>query len=389
MINSIRDEFQKVIIKARELAIEFGHDFIDYEHFFVAMLNLECHAQKYLSDCDVRKYHNRLATLFSGGNTISDDGSLPLTVRGERIIKHCDAIAAQVNDEEVGSIHLLLAIISYNNSLAELLKKSGIIFYEIVSKAIMKPMDKFHPPIRLLRRKPYSALGKFFLSKAGIKNKVTAFHEQAIDLFEFEEYDDCIKICKVGKSLSANYEPFMALIAYSYFEKRELKEALGHFLKLCREYPGSDDYFVTLAYIYDDTGMYLKAEEILDTLLAKLPDNETVLNNKAFNLCNQGKFKEAILYYERAIAIDPDFAYAWDNLGYAKYKLGDTEEALSLIEKSLQLDKGNSYAYKYKGIIFMEQNNKVAALENFNLALKYGYTKKYGEKVMNLIQQLS
>jgi tetratricopeptide (TPR) repeat protein len=117
------------------------------------------------------------------------------------------------------------------------------------------------------------------------------------------------------------------------------------------------------------------------------PDNSTILNNRAFNLYRQGRYAEAIPFYEKAISIDPQFAYPWDNLGFIKYKLGFTEEAFQLIDKALELDRGNSYAYMYKGKIHMEQGNKIQAMENFQLALRYGFTETYGDEVVQLIKQ--
>ena len=128
--------------------------------------------------------------------------------------------------------------------------------------------------------------------------------------------------------------------------------------------------------------------DIIDKLLLLQPDNYIYLNNKGFNLIRQTRYKESISFSEKSIQENPVFSYSWNNLGFAKYKLGETDNAISNINKSIELDKSNAYAYKNKGIIYFEMGNKEEALKNFNLSLKFGYTEKYDNEVLHLLEQL-
>ena len=58
---------------------------------------------------------------------------------------------------------------------------------------------------------------------------------------------------------------------------------------------------------------------------------------KGFILRAERKYPEAAHEFEIAIARDPNFAQAYDDLGAAQYRLGQPEKALPLLEKALRL----------------------------------------------------
>ncbi|RKZ21614.1 hypothetical protein DRQ16_03375, partial [bacterium] len=53
---------------------------------------------------------------------------------------------------------------------------------------------------------------------------------------------------------------------------------------------------------------------------------------------NQGRFQEAVTSFKEAIRIDPEFAEAYYNLGFALSKMGEYEEALKATKKALEIN---------------------------------------------------
>lgn len=51
-----------------------------------------------------------------------------------------------------------------------------------------------------------------------------------------------------------------------------------------------------------------------------------------------GKVEEAARSYRQALALDPDFADAYINLGNALDRLGKSDEAIATYQKALELD---------------------------------------------------
>lgn len=96
-----------------------------------------------------------------------------------------------------------------------------------------------------------------------------------------------------------------------------------------------------------------------DKLGAKsLSDNPQAMElySKALKVTEKGKYKDAIEYYKQALALDPNFVFAWDNMGLCHRRLGNYDEALAAYNKSLTIDPTGSMplqnipiVYTYKG----------------------------------------
>ena len=65
-------------------------------------------------------------------------------------------------------------------------------------------------------------------------------------------------------------------------------------------------------------------------------------------LYSQGKYEEAIPYYNAAIEINPNYVRAWYNKGSALYALGRYEEALECYNKVLELDISHGLSVQYR-----------------------------------------
>ncbi len=383
------EECKLVIEEARKLALKYKHDAIGFDHFFIGMLNTDCLANEYLKSFDAENWNMEFGKRYTDNGTHSEDDSVAITNEAETILFHANTFAENSNHEAINSIHILLSIINYDNYITEALQKKGIVFEDLAASAFNDSIKKIPSGIELIWTKPYSKFEKFFLSKSEIKKKIDDLYYYAHTYFHYGEYDNCCIACDIGLSLDSAYNPFSILKACSFLHKREFAKAIQYLEVLSAEYPNDNIHLHNLQYSYEENGDYMKSSAVLDTLLERLPNNDVYLNNKGFNFNNLGKYQESIYYYEKAIEYNPTFAYAWDNMGFSKYKLGDTEEGLRLIDYSLELDKGNAYAYRNKGIIFMEQQDHIRAIENFNLALKFGYTKRYGDEVINLLKKIS
>lgn len=80
--------------------------------------------------------------------------------------------------------------------------------------------------------------------------------------------------------------------------------------------------------------------------------------NDGNKYAEKGKNEKAIECYVKAVKADPEFAFAWDNLGLCYRKVNNYEEAIKCYKKSLEVDP--------YGILPIQ-----------NLAVVYEYTKDY------------
>lgn len=96
--------------------------------------------------------------------------------------------------------------------------------------------------------------------------------------------------------------------------------------------------------------------------------------------------KEAIEYYKEAIALDPEFAFAYDNMGLSYRKLNDIDNAIIAYQKSLAIDPDGAMplqniavAYQYKKEFYkaIEAYKKLAELDSKNPEIYYGIGNVY------------
>ena len=66
-------------------------------------------------------------------------------------------------------------------------------------------------------------------------------------------------------------------------------------------------------------------------------------------LYNLKRYEEALVAYEQAIRLDPNYVLAYDNKGDALYRLKRYEEALVACEQAIRLDPNYVLAYNNKG----------------------------------------
>jgi tetratricopeptide (TPR) repeat protein len=107
-----------------------------------------------------------------------------------------------------------------------------------------------------------------------------------------------------------------------------------------------------------DLGNYTGAILYYDKALAIDPKYVDALNNKGFALDNLGNDVEAILYYDKDLATQPNDTYALNNKGAALNNLGNYTGAILYYNKALAIDPKNSFALTNKdAILHMLGNN--------------------------------
>jgi tetratricopeptide (TPR) repeat protein len=102
-----------------------------------------------------------------------------------------------------------------------------------------------------------------------------------------------------------------------------------------------------------------------------VPGNATTLYYKGLALYYLGNYTGAIVYFDKALAIDPKLMAPLGNTGLALGALGNYTGAILYYDKVLAIDPRDVHALTDKGVALHD-------LGNYTGAIKYGNTQGFG-----------
>ncbi len=124
------------------------------------------------------------------------------------------------------------------------------------------------------------------------------------------------------------------------------------------------------AQLLRDAGRFADAYAVLDAALAKHPDEPELLYEAALSAEKIGKLDILEQDLRRLIAIKPDYAHAYNALGYS---LADhnvrLDEATQLIDKALELAPGDPFILDSKGWVLFRKGDTAGAIDTLKKAL--------------------
>ena len=121
--------------------------------------------------------------------------------------------------------------------------------------------------------------------------------------------------------------------------------------------------------------------------LSLRPDYAEAYNNLGFALKDRGELNEAIVSYKKALSLKPDYAEAYNNPGFALKDRGELNEAIVSYKKALSLKPDYAEAYYNLGIAFHNNGQLSKAILSYEklLALRPDYAGAYN-KLANTFQ---
>ena len=85
-----------------------------------------------------------------------------------------------------------------------------------------------------------------------------------------------------------------------------------------------------------------------------------------------GNDRDAIKYFEKAIALDPENSNAYFEQGLSYGQLNDYQKALPLMDKAIRMKPQNGLYYYGRGRVYLLSGDKDKALADFKIAAEFG-----------------
>ncbi|MGA2279712.1 MAG: tetratricopeptide repeat protein [Verrucomicrobiota bacterium] len=118
------------------------------------------------------------------------------------------------------------------------------------------------------------------------------------------------------------------------------------------------------------TSCWRNSESLWTHTLACTSDNFIAHNNLGIALIPKDQVDEAIVHYQKALQIKPDYAEAHNNLGNALLKKGSVDEAITQYQKALQINPNYAEAHHNLGSALLQKGSVDEAIVHYQKALQ-------------------
>ncbi len=105
----------------------------------------------------------------------------------------------------------------------------------------------------------------------------------------------------------------------------------------------------------------------------KETDSIAHLNQGTF-FVKKGQYDRSIACFNKAIAINPKLAMAYNSRGFAYYKKGQNDEAISDYTKAIEINPKLADAYNNRGLAYFYRREYEKAWDDVHKAQNLGYT---------------
>jgi tetratricopeptide (TPR) repeat protein len=114
---------------------------------------------------------------------------------------------------------------------------------------------------------------------------------------------------------------------------------------------------------------YIQAIQYFDKALAIEPNNDDALYDKGAALNQLGNYTQAIPYLDKALAIEPNYTGALEDKGAALNQLGNYTQAIPYLDKALAIEPNDKIALAHKGAALIGLSNYKQAIPYLDKAL--------------------
>ncbi len=164
--------------------------------------------------------------------------------------------------------------------------------------------------------------------------------------------------------------------AAEYRRQGKYEKALSDYEMLLLTRKSSSTY-MSAAQCASQIGNYKKTLQYYEEYLKFNPNSSAALNNVGHELRKIGKFKDAEIYYKKAIDVSPRNAYPLVGQTVVAYMQGDADKAFSIIDAALLLETKSKIAAMARGSLNLYEGDLEAAEADLKQALSDPQQVKY------------
>ncbi|MBA3950096.1 MAG: sulfatase-like hydrolase/transferase, partial [Acidobacteria bacterium] len=179
-------------------------------------------------------------------------------------------------------------------------------------------------------------------------------------------FDEAVALYRDVIARRADTEDAYRKLALLYWRQGRADEAVATLELALRNGVTQSEVRIKLGEYLAESGRPARAIELLSATAGRDPDALIALGN-AYTLADRPR--DAIATYERLLAVDPDNALAYENIGAAYLGAGRHAEAEGALRKALSLDPNLAGAHTALGVALAATGRSGEAIESWTRAI--------------------
>ncbi len=116
------------------------------------------------------------------------------------------------------------------------------------------------------------------------------------------------------------------------------------------------------------TGDFEKALKSFNSLIESVNDDPDLFSYRGVALLNLNRKKEALVDFNKAVSLQPDYSYRYASRAFAKDAMGDLAGAIEDYNKAIELDPEDAIAHNNLGLLIEKSGNQSTAKKHFESA---------------------
>jgi len=205
---------------------------------------------------------------------------------------------------------------------------------------------------------------------------VTTSSQEALQLFKEGQNklanvqrNDAEALFQQAIQKDPNFAQAYLFLALSSGDYNVINNSLKKAEKLSDKASPDEQKFIKCV-LADYEGNNSKQKRYLDQLLNKYPNDNIIQMTAGNYYYGQNEYQTAIEHYNKALAANPDFAQAYNMIGYCQSQLGNYEESENAFKSYIKMVPNNPNPHDSYAELLMKMGKYDESIAQYNQALK-------------------